>query len=1229
MRQSARLAHQQIQQTMHLKRLEIEGFKTFASQTVLEFQPGIAAIVGPNGSGKSNISDAIRWVLGEQSYTALRCKRSEELLFSGSENRAPSPVAEVSLTIDNSDRLLPLDFTEVTITRRVIRGGGNEYLLNRAKVRLRDIQEATEPLGSSYTIINQGLVDLALTLRPEDRRRLFEQAAELGSFEARRDEAERRLAETETNMQRIADLLSELEPRLRSLKRQANQARQYEETSAELQRLLLHDYADQWQAAHAGLQAAEQRIASLQTEREQMRQTQAQATAELQALGTAFQQQRSHVQALQQEQRAHQTRIETARRMLTSLRDRLTGLRQRLDELATVSAELAASQAEAAREMAAVRELLASAQAERATQQARLEECTIEAASYEAERRAMEEELAAAQAAALQADTAAAAQRNRIEHLATQRERLVQDQAKLATTLRQAEEQTAAATTAAEAATAAAAAAETARSAAAQAEASARTQVETLRRERSTAEDTLAAARRTLTDLQARLDALNRLAHSYTGSYPGVKAAMQWAERSGRTGFALVASVLRVPGQLETAIEVALGGRLQNIVVEVWQDAEDAIAELKRSRAGRATFLPLDTLRRNEPRNPLSGRRQPVTDAVFGVAADLVEYDDHYQPVAQHLLGRTLIVRDLPTARHELRQLTGGWQLVTLAGEQVSSGGAVTGGAQTRETGTLQRERELRELPLQVEDAQATVAETTAQSNILAAELAQATERLHTAEANHQAAHRQEAQQRGALESASRQAEQARQDVIWRRERYEAATRDLATLDEQETALLNLGAEAAAHAAAAQTHLDELRTHQQTASQSDRVVQERLASLRTAAAEAEAQVRAQQALLAAHQQTHTRLERQQAEAEQRRTTLATECAQLEADEREVAATVARLLAEEQDLQARIAPLDAELQQANARHAELSRHEQQANAALRDHETACARADLELQRAHDRIETLHARAAADGLDLGATPQTAEQPARPLPADLPAEIERLRERLRRFGAVNSLAPEEYAEAAERHTFLQTQLDDLRQASATLRELIGELEAAMHRRFVQTFQAVAVEFERYFTRLFGGGTARLQLVNRSGGAVDEQSAAEPDADHPAPSPTSKRGKSARTVPVGIEITARPPGKRQQNLSLLSGGERALTASALLFALLSVNPSPFCVMDEVDAALDESNVGRFREALAGLTNRTQFILISHNRGTIEAAGTLYGVTMGEDGVSRVLSLQVEAAPR
>lgn len=1171
---------------MYLKRLEVHGFKTFAQRTVFEFPAGVTAIVGPNGSGKSNVADVLRWVLGEQSYSNLRAKRTEDVLYSGGRGRAPNGFAEAWLTIDNSDRLLPLPYDEVMIGRRAYRNGENEYTINRARVRLRDVLDAVAPLGSSYTIINQGLVDLALALQPEERRRLFEDAAEIGPYQSKRAEAERRLRETETNLLRLSDLLSELEPQLRTLKRQARDAEAVGAVETELGGLLRGMYWSQWQTATERLERATSAHERAVVELDAARAQREQAGAELQRARDTARAGRAELEELQAVSAAIQSELQAAERDYAVAVERNAGVertkteaRQRLADLLPLLETTQSSlvSGEASRENAAAELEQARAALDNAERAARREQ---------AARRVAEAALASQRLAALQAQAAIERARGmlgELEHRSadgeTEAEALsaaIERQRQLGDTR---SKQAAAAARTLEAAEAAIGAAQAAVD-------ELRGRIEQLRGARDNADEQVVAARRELSELQARLEALSRLARAREGAFAGVRAAMEWAEREGR-GFALVSSLLRVPPELETAVEVALGSRLQNIVVDTWADAEAAIAQLKRSGAGRATFLPLDTLR--------GGRRPapPAMPGIRGIAAELVEVDQQARPIAAALLGRTLLADDLAAARRALRELDGGWTIVTLGGESIAGGGALTGGAATRESGVLRRERELRELPERVALAGEAAARAQTKRDAAAGELEAAHNELQAAESRLW-------EQRRRRDAAQREAEAQRRELHRSEDALEALEKRRVALEREAAALANqrsaalgelAGAEqaytAAQHAVAGAEDeagrlagVDEqlsLRQHEHRAAQAEAELRHVVADLeaqRAALGRARSEQRQLQARSAELSREAELLARQLEHANERQAQL--QGAFGAANERLSAAVAARREA------------DAVLQSREEREREFT------TLTLRC-DTLYAEALLELQRRQVEHDALLARAAEDSIDL--------ETAQPLPldassvAELLPRVEQLRGRLRRMGPVNMLAPEEYRAAAERYEFLSGQLADVRSAAAALHEAIGKLDHVMQQHFSATFEAVAGEFGAAFTQLFGGGSARLVLQS-----------------------PSDDGR-----PAGIDIIAQPPGKRQLNLQLLSGGERALTAAALLFAILKVNPSPFCILDEVDAALDEANVVRFREALLGLTGATQFIIITHNRGTVEVADTLYGISMADDGTSRVLSLRVE----
>lgn len=1189
---------------MLLRRLEIQGFKTFASRTVVEFDPGITAVIGPNGSGKTNIVDAIRWVLGEQSPSALRSRRSEDLVFSGGPRRAPAGFAEVALTIDNRDRSIPLAYDEVTIARRVTRAGEGEYFINRTRVRLRELQEAVGNLGGSYTIINQGLVDAALNLRPDERRRLFEDAAAIGIFEARRVETERRLRETDGNMQRCGDLLAESEPRLRSLRRQATQARAAREIATELREALRSEYARRLTQAQAAGRAADARERACADALAVQQAALEQAGTQLAAARATLAAHREALRGLHAESGALHQQAERAQRDLAVIQERRVALERRATEQARMLAELELHHEAAVQDRATHAQQLETARARSAERERQLAGLEHEQTAHRDAHREFDATLDAARRIDLEAAAAAAELARRLSQLDARRQRMSLEQARDTAALDAAEAHHGRLATAAHEADQRAQTLQLALEQATQHRSGAEAEREATRQQRALLADAEAAARRTLADAEARLESLTRLQRSLGGVHAGVRAALQWAERDQRPGFAMVSSIVHSPATLETAIEIALGARLQHIVVSRWDDAEAAIEALRRSGAGRATFLPLDTLRHGDERRP------DLREAgIVGIAADLVTCDDAYRTVVQSLLGRTLVVEALADARRALERLRrsgfAAWQLVTLVGDLISGGGAVTGGTAPRESGVLRRERELRELPAAVDQARAALGQAGAACAAADGAAQRADAAMREAEQALAAVRRAAAQAAQALAQAQAAAAHAERDAALTRGRTTQRASDLADLDEQQAAVSRELALARDHATATAAALAALRDEEQRRAAADLARRTHLDAARRAVALAAGEIRAEAALLTRIEQTLVTAGEQRRAAAERATALAAEQLQLHHEQQHLDATVTRLRVALEDVRRRIAGPTAAVALGERQIADGEHATEQVQAARLAAESALNRAVLERQRAADHLTLLAERAAADEVDLADLPA----PDDVTETDRAEQIRQLRLRLQRLGTVNPLALDEYEAEAARHTFLTGQLDDLRQAAAALRTLIDELEASMVARFDTAFRAIAAEFELSFQRLFGGGQARLVLVDADGEPVRD-------------------GQTPRLSQIGVDIAARPPGKRQQALALLSGGERALTAVALLFAMLHVNPTPFCVLDEVDAALDESNVGRFRHALGALVPQTQFVIVTHNRGTIEAADTIYGVSMGDDGASRMLSLRIQDVP-
>jgi chromosome segregation protein len=1229
---------------MRLKHLTLHGFKTFAPRTDLRFGEGLTAIVGPNGSGKSNVADAVRWVLGEQALSNLRAKKTEDLIFSGSSNRAPLGMAEVSITLDNADRLLPLEFAEITLTRRAFRTGENEYYINKSRVRLRDVLEISQSLGEAYTVVGQGLVDAALSLRPEERRELFEEAASIRGYFTQREDALRRLSRTEENVARVNDLASELEPQVRRMERQAKQAQEYQKLECDLHTLLKTWYASRWAHSIAALRRAEE------AERE-AEQTVAARKAEVATKDAALQEVRARAWGLVDSVsglHARRAKIQDAHASKSQahavMGERLISAQGQRRTLLQEQAGLAASRTALERQLRVLEADAAERAAEISTLQESEREVTAQLAGLDAQ---VKEAEAHHSACAGKVD----ALQKRVSDL---QGRLRDAHAQAAKWARSAEEgeaglvnlqsQLDVAEVALGKAHSDLLAAQEAVGQASRAQSAAGAALDTARSARSAAE----AHRR---DLLRQCDALASQIASLVGEqqaslYGGVRAVVA-AARDGRlSGYVgTVAELLQVPPDLEIAIEAALGGRLQEVVMSRWADAERAIALLKQTGAGRATFLPLDTLRVS----PLSS--PPRGAGIVGAASDLVKYDPSLRSLAEMLLGRLLIVEDLPSARKTIATLHANapWTLATLDGEVVRPGGSVTGGSNTRAGDKqaqgrtlLARERKRRELAATQEAIASALAEAEREVEEADAAVRRCDANLGQALSLADAARKQQVASQAAHMEKQGIVSRLRQEIAWREGLLADARTSAQSATNLQTSLYTQIEEAEKQVGplrqelqAAKSRLDLLLAQRQEVAHSTAASQTRIAVLGEALRYTQARQHDLHSQLERNSSQHAALQQRISQAEEEETRLAR---QIEAHTSEMD-TLAQELAQ---IEAQVGPSEQEVKSLEGDVSRVEAEQSALQASLLESETLHSRALVERERSAGVLDTLwleiseelgedaaptlaHVNGARNGnftisagvahgnwRDLWERDSSPDNLPLVLPlassgvhiplaegemADLERRIVALKSKLSRIGPVNPLAMEEHATLSERHTYLRGQLQDLASAAETLRRVIGELDRTMREQFAATFAEVNEAFSTFFTTLFAGGSARLELTNPH--------------DYTA---------------TGIEISAQPPGKRMQTLAALSGGERALTSVALLCALLKVRPVPFCVLDEVDAALDESNVTRFRAALQELGAKTQFVIVTHNRGTIEAADTLYGVSMAGDGTSKLLSLKVPA---
>jgi chromosome segregation protein len=1192
---------------LRLKQLELHGYKTFATKTEFLFSDGISAIVGPNGSGKSNILDGIRWVLGEQSFGLLRGKKTEDMIFAGSELRPRAGMAQATLTFDNADGWLPIDFSEVSIARRAYRDGENEYLLNGQRVRLRDLGELLAKCGlaeRTYTIIGQGLIDTALSLKAEERRALFEEAAGIGVYRNKREDALRKLDATQRNHERVLDILAEIKPRLRSLERQAQRARDFNVVKDDLHAMLKLWYGYHWHRAVAELEqaqvaadAAATELSVHQTQQEGFDQEVAALRARLAALRSQLQIQRQEASRLHSEGESLARELAVADERLRSLAAQREALLAELPPLEAQSADQAERAAAASVEAARL-----AAEAEEAQRQAEAAQAAM--ADVESQRGALRQREAEARAALHQVEARLSEARARQAGLQERLERLAASQVEQQTLLAQLQAAEAEARRRLAEASAALSARQTAR---AGAEANVTAQAEALRAAEAallTLTQGAAAARADEQRLLARQDVLDRARAELVGFSAGARALL--SERFPARGVLaeMLAHSVLVPAGLEAAVSAALGASLEALVVDDLEAVEAAIQALGDAH-GRAALLPEQHLQPPAPLTP------PDDPDCLGVASELLQADGSLRSIVNALLGQTLVVRDRASARrliqsaiHNLQSAT----LVTLSGEVYHPSGLVLAGREAAPT-MLEQARERRDLSAEIQAARARMARQDNERERAGQAVAEARAALEEAQAELRSAQAAERRAGIARDAAALEAERAAHEVQFRREQLAALAAEAAQIHQQ---VESVDGELTRWATQHQSVETEVAAASQAvAGSSAEELSARLARWQTAAAVAARAVQDAQTRAA-------ELERARAAAETLLADRRYKAEKLASEAQAVAGSVAasrhrhaELSAEVSTYQLLITPSESQLAELEAEQTRVEAGDTIARAALHAAERQHAQAQLELTRKTEELDAMRRRIEEDfglvELDYGeaATGPTPLplypiveklEPMETLPEELEEQLNRKRGQLRRMGLINPDAEREYDEVKERHGFLSTQVSDLESAQTQLREVIAEMDVLMERDFRTTFDAVANEFRETFSRLFGGGSAKLILT---------------DPDHLSTS--------------GVDIQARLPGRRPQSLAMLSGGERSLTACALIFALLRVSPTPFCVLDEVDAMLDEANVGRYREMLTELSEKTQFIIITHNRNTVQAAHTVYGITMGADSASQAISLKLD----
>ncbi|MDP2948853.1 MAG: chromosome segregation protein SMC [Chloroflexota bacterium] len=1215
---------------MYLKRLDVQGFKSFASRTAFEFGPGTTAVVGPNGAGKSNVADALRWVLGEQSGRLLRARRLEEVIFAGSSRRSATNAAEVTITLDNSDRWLPLDFAEVAVTRRARRSGESDYFINRKRVRLKDVTDLflrASASQSSFAIIGQGLVETVLSLRPEERRLLLEEAADVQRYRLKIEEGQTRLAATRDNMERVQLLAGEIAPRLSQLERQARRAARHGELSQELTDALRAWYSHLWQREQEALAAAQRSL-------ERSRQEEARAEAEIKtwdeqlaAVREELASRRSAIsdRAVQRQRLSDQItlvqeRIATARQRHGGVIGRRQQLQIELEAMEKEMLNLARASVEESRRSVALEEELETSRRVLSQSQQEMESLEQESSGMQRQAATGEEKAARGRAAVSDAEA-------RLRNIADARSLLDEERSQQEARRRALVSQMAAAARDLSAHRAEEKRLNEAMAAALQEQDALRSRIAKEQASLLALQESCRSRDLEMERLQARLNVLTDAQQAHDARTRATTAPILEAADIPVHGLlGVVSSIIRVPKGLDRAIEAALAENLQAMLVERQKDALAAIQDLAKQEVGRVVIFPLDSLKELYPLNIVKER------GVVGVASRLVKCEERYRKLVDTLLGRTIVVDDLETALRVLRRGMG--NVVTRDGILLHPLGSISTGRPTSEGNVFTRHQELASIPRAIERIARSREAAEEELQRLRTGAGEDESALHQTAETLMTIQEQRAKAQDAIAQGRRLLAQLRGEMRWlitsqQRSAQQAASLTLEgqRLEEEKERLL-------AQAAEAQEVAQYLRSAGGMLGERRQALLQKVTEASTNVASLDGELRSLALLRETRQATLSKLDAQMTAKQAELRGIELESTSLtdnvDADWRDVEKLTEELKSYAREVdpaQQAIATLQDQEREAQAKVAA-------AQSRLLQAERQRLEAEAEMRHRREDLDNLRQRIEADGLtvthrgevvvagiaeeaaraegvpawmrlgDGDGNGQTNGQTSRlpPIaggalidPQTMQERIQRLRGQLRALGPVNPQAETDYEELKERHTFLTVQLADLETAERSLLQAIDELDEVICQRFGATFHQVAEQFSRYFTTFFGGGQAKLVLTT-------------PDDYHSA----------------GVDIVAQPPGKRLQSLGMLSGGEKALTAVALLFALLQANPSPFCVLDEVDAMLDEANVGRFVAALQEMAQRSQFIVITHNRRTIEVADSIYGISMGEDSISRVLSLRL-----
>lgn len=1179
---------------MFLKRLDVSGFKSFANKTTVAFVPGVTAVVGPNGSGKSNITEAIRWVLGEQSAKSLRGSKMEDIIFSGSDAKKAVNMAEVTLTLENSDRYIPMDYSEISVTRRVFRSGESEFQLNRQSCRLKDIVDLFMDSGlgkEAYSVIGQGKIDEILNSKADEKRRIFEEASGVLKYKLRKQAAEKQLNESEDSLNRVEDILHELAERLDPLEQQASVAKDYLAKKSELEEVDIALLAHDIETLHNEWTQTKQQVDELKTKKESL-------STEIDQHDQMYRDNRIALEQIDRTIEAKQTAWAEAGEQL----EKLLGNRQVLNERnkhAQSSAEelnerIARLTEQLACEKEHVKEAFAKDQQEASIQKELQKQLSEKQKKFHGFAQNLDERIEKLKSDYIEILNEQASMRNERRYLTDQIESLKTKKTRIQTNT---EEVKKVAEQAGNRKKALVEKLEAIQKNGKQLQADYelyQARLDKGQKRYAKERDAVEQISRFIDQAKSRRELLESLKDDYAGYYQGVKVVLKNRKRlSGIHG--AVAELIQVKKAHSTAIETALGGSSQNVVVADEAAGRQAIQFLRRNKSGRATFLPLSVIRPKSIGRSEHANLQQI-DAFIGSGSDLVTCAPQYQKIIDFLLGTVIISKNLEGANQIARHVNYRYRIVTLEGDVVSPGGAMTGGSAKQRQGSLiGRSTELDELSRQIKE----MTEKRAQLHKDFSELKNqmAADELETNKIRAQLQkvldqYREiEVQKREA--EAEEKAGQEKYHLLTRENgdfnlEHEKVNARLAEIDQLSVEYEKKGTDLTAE-------ISSLTKSREDIDSSKEALQSEITALKVKLAE--------QIQIAAHQkeraaQSKAKVDELEASIEALRASVQgidSELADQHIDEDKLKQRIATAkeaktaLADEltsmrKDREVRQRALADDETMIASRRDTLNR----ITALYQEKNVSLGRMDVQLDHLLDTLRDeyeLTIEAAKEKYSLTMDVSEARK-----------KVKLIKRAIEELGTVNIGAIEEHRAVQERHQFLTSQRDDLLKARETLNHVMTEMDQVVEQRFTETFTQIRKHFRSVFQELFGGGRADLQLI-----APEDM------------------------LNSGVDILAEPPGKKLQRLSLLSGGERALTAIALLFAILKVRPVPFCVLDEVEAALDDANVDRYAAFLKKFSAETQFIVVTHRHGTMERSDVLYGVTMQESGVSRLVSVRLE----